>query len=201
MRRSGILFLISAPSGAGKTTLCDNLRKQGDFVYSVSSTTRAPRPNEQDGKDYEFIQEELFKKRIQEGYFLEHAQVHGNWYGTPLNPVKMMLAKGQDVLLDIDVQGAAQIRAQRDEVIRRALVDVFLMTETFAELERRLRKRATESEEVIQRRLKASTEEMKHWREYTYVIFSTTAQEDVNRFRAVVQAERFRASRLNLDDV
>ena len=199
MQRSGILFVLSAPSGAGKTTLCDSLRKTPDFFYSVSCTTRPPRRDEEDGKDYFFISEEEFRNRIGQGYFLEYAQVHGFRYGTPIQAVKDALTKGLDILLDIDVQGASQIRSNTDGSIRSALVDVFLMPPTFAELERRLRKRATDDEPTIRRRLAAAREEMSHWREYDYVVLSSSVEEDVQKFRAIVKAERYRTSRLTLD--
>lgn len=199
MHRSGILFVISAPSGAGKTTLCDNLRATQRFVYSVSCTTRAPRKGETNGQDYHFLAPDLFKKRVDEGFFIEHATVHGNSYGTPLEPIKHALSQGRDVLLDIDVQGARQIRSQPDLLIGRSLVDVFLMTETFAILEKRLHKRGTDDEVTIQRRLAGAREEMSHWQEYAYVILSASAQDDVDKFNAIYQAELYRTSRITLD--
>ncbi|MDD2709349.1 MAG: guanylate kinase [Verrucomicrobiae bacterium] len=200
MKRSGILFVLSAPSGAGKTTLCDNIRRSKDFIYSISCTTRAPRRGEEQGKDYDFIQPAEFQQRVERGYFLEHATVHGNRYGTPLQAVKEALAGGSDILLDIDVQGAEQIRSNGDELIRASLVDVFLMPPTFEELEKRLRKRATDDEATIERRLAAARGEMKHWREYRYVILSASMEEDLNKFRAVISAERYRTGRLTLDE-
>ena len=199
MQRSGILFVLSAPSGAGKTTLCDSLRKTPDFFYSVSCATRPPRRGEEDGKDYHFISEEEFQSRIKRNYFLENATVHGFRYGTPVQAVKDALTRGLDILLDIDVQGAKQIRTNTDAAICSARVDVFLMPPTFAELERRLRKRATDNETTIQRRLAAAREEMSHWREYDYVVLSSSVEEDVQKFRAIVKAERYRTSRLTLD--
>lgn len=201
MQRSGILFVVSGPSGSGKTTVCDNLRKGPDFFYSVSCTTRPPRRNEENGKDYHFITEKLFKDRVKKKFFLEHALVHGHHYGTPIQPIKDALKAGKDSLLDIDVQGASQIRAQKDRAIQVALVDVFLMPPTFAELEHRLRKRATDDEAVIRRRLDAARGEMSHWHDYTYVILSSSMEEDLQKFRAIVKAERYRAKRLTLGEV
>ncbi len=200
MHRSGILFVVSAPSGAGKSTLCENLRKTPDFFYSVSCTTRPPRHGEQNGVDYWFVSEEDFRKKADDGSFLEHATVHGHRYGTPIQPVEDALAAGRDILLDIDVQGAAQIRANTSAVIRDALVDVFLMPPVFSELERRLRKRATDDEATIQRRLQAAKGEMTRWREYDYVILSGSVEEDLQKFRSVIMAERYRAHRLVLDE-
>lgn len=195
--RSGILIVLSAPSGAGKSTLINRVRASGEFVYSVSCTTRPPRAGEKDGEAYWFLDDETFQNRIREGHFLEHALVHGHRYGTPLTFVKNNLSMGRDLLLDLDVQGAAQIRACADLEVRRGLVTVFLTTPTFPELERRLRHRATDSEETIQRRLRNASEEMSHWRKYDYAILSGTAEEDECAFRAIVEAERLRSSRVN----
>lgn len=201
MQRSGILFVVSAPSGAGKTTLCDAMRRTPDFFYSVSCTTRPPRKGEVNGKDYHFIDEPLFQKRAQAGFFLEHARVHGHYYGTPIQPIKDALARGLDILLDIDVQGAQQIRQSPDSAIQAALTDVFMMTLTIGELERRLRKRGTDGEETIRRRLAAARKEMSHWREYDYVIFSSSVEEDLEKFRSIVKAERYRCSRLSIGEI
>ncbi len=201
MQRSGILFVVSGPSGSGKSTLCESLRAKMDFVYSISCTTRAPRRGEQDGRDYHFLAEEAFQRQVREGGFLEHARVHGNLYGTPLKPILDVLGRGSDVLLDIDVQGARAIRTHSDPVIRAALVDVFLMPPTVAELERRLRKRKTDDEATIQRRLAASREEMRQWREYAYAIVTGKVEEDYDRFCAIVAAERLRTPRLQFDTI
>src|SRR6187399_2502896 len=125
--RSGILFVVSAPSGAGKTTLCDALRQTPDFVYSVSCTTRTPRAGEIDGEDYHFLSEPDFRTRIAAGEFLEHANVHGRLYGTLRDPIVSNLHQGIDVLIDIDTQGAAAIRQYDDAFVRQALADVFIM--------------------------------------------------------------------------
>jgi guanylate kinase len=201
MQRSGILFVVSAPSGAGKTTLCNNLHETPDFHYSVSCTTRPPRKGEEDGKDYWFMDEKTFMQRIEQGYFLEHARVHGHSYGTPIQAIRDTLVRGLDLLLVIDVQGARQIRSNPDPAICSALVDVFLMPPTFAELERRLRKRASDDEETIRLRLTTAHSEMSHWREYRYAILSSSMEEDLQKFRAIMKAERYRTSRLTLDEV
>src|SRR5438045_2726759 len=132
--RNGILFVISAPSGAGKTTLVEALRETSEFVYSVSCTTRAPRTGEIDGEDYQFVPESDFVVRIQAGEFLEHAKVHDHYYGTLLKPVLANLKDGHDVLIDIDTQGAASIRNCSDPFIREALADVFIMPPDLDEL-------------------------------------------------------------------
>jgi guanylate kinase len=198
MQRDGILFVVSAPSAAGKSTLIRGLKQTPDFVFSVSCTTRPPRANEQDGREYHFISAEEFQRRADAGEFLEHAQVHAHRYGTPKAATLELLRAGQDVLLDIDIAGARHIRALEDPRIRSSLVDVFIMPPTTQELERRLRQRATESEEQIQLRLANAREEMKAWPEYRYCILSGTPEEDLDRFRSIMKAERLRTSRLNL---
>lgn len=199
MRRTGILYIISAPSGAGKTTLCNQLRETLQFVYSVSCTTRTPRKGEEEGLDYNFVSESTFQERVKQGYFIEHAKVHGNYYGTPLQPIKDALAKGKDLLLDIDVQGAAQIRNHPDPKIKTALVDIFMTTSTVQELDRRLRKRATDDEATIQRRLSAAKQEMSRWKEYSYIILSAKVEEDVDKFQIIARAESYKTSRLLME--
>jgi guanylate kinase len=197
-QRQGILFVVSAASGTGKSTLCDNLRHSDDFIYSVSCTTRKPRPGEIEGEDYYFLSREEFEKRIAAQGFLEYALVHDHYYGTPKAVVIDALKNGTDVLLDIDIQGAEQIRLCDDPIIKGSLVDVFIMPPTFEELERRLRKRGTESEEQIQKRLATGREEMKVWKSYRYTILSGSMEEDLTKFRAIMRAERYLSSRLTL---
>ena len=197
-RRQGILFVISAPSGTGKTTLCENLRATPDFIYSVSCTTRPPRAGEVDGTDYHFLTHEDFRKLIEAGDMLEYALVHGNYYGTLKANVKEALANGTDVLLDIDVQGATTIRKTDDAMVRSSLVDVFIMPPTAEELEKRLRKRGTETEEQVQQRLATGREESKLWPLYKYTILSGSMEEDLTKFRAIMRAERYLSQRLEL---
>ena len=199
-RRQGILFVISAPSGTGKTTLCENLRATPDFIYSISCTTRAPRHGEENGIDYHFLSREEFERRIEQGEMLEYALVHGNYYGTLKATVREALEQGTDVLLDIDVQGAATIRKTNDTLVRDSLVDVFIMPPTLEELERRLRKRATETEEQVQQRLATGLEESKLWRLYKYTILSGSMEEDLQKFRAIMRAERYLSRRLELHE-
>ncbi len=200
-RRQGILFVISAPSGTGKTTLCENLRATPDFIYSVSCTTRPPRSGEIDGTDYHFLTENEFLSRIENGEMLEYAQVHGNYYGTLKATVKEALIQGTDVLLDIAVQGATSIRKTDDPMLRGSLVDVFIMPPTLEELEKRLRKRGTETEDQVQQRLQTGCEEMKLWPLYKYTILSGSMEEDLIKFRAIMRAERYLSQRLELDDI
>jgi guanylate kinase len=195
-RRNGILFVVSAPSGTGKSTLCANLKDDGQFRFSVSCTTRAPRRGEEDGVDYHFISPEDFDERVRAGRFLEHAEVHGSRYGTPLEPALEAIESGMDLLLDIDVQGAAQVRACTDARIRPAIVDIFIMPPTIEELEHRLRKRGTETAEQMARRLANARLEMPRWREYRYTILSGTMEEDLQKFRSIMRAERYKSERL-----
>ena len=194
--------MVSAPSGTGKSTLCNNLNQTPDFTYSVSCTTRVARPGEEDGVDYRFLKEEDFERRLADGDFLEYARVHEKYYyGTLRSDVLEHLDAGTDVLLDIDVQGARQIRASADPVIRDALVDVFIMPPTLDELERRLRKRGTESEAEIQTRLASARKEMPSWREYKYTVLSGSMEEDLIKFRAIMRAERYISRRLSFQSV
>jgi guanylate kinase len=196
IHRSGILFVLSAPSGAGKTTLTTSLRHKPDFVYAVSCTTRAPRAGEIDGEDYFFIGQEDFQARIEAGDFLEYAEVHGRYYGTLKSTVVDNLSKGVDVLIDIDTAGAASIRNCGDPAIIGALADVFIMPPGLDELARRLRRRGTESEEQIATRLANAAAEMRHWRDYRYTLISGSMEEDIEKFRAVMRAERYLSRRL-----
>ncbi len=196
--RSGILFVISAPSGAGKTTLCDALRQTPDFVYSVSCTTRPPRAGELEGDDYHFISEREFLERIEAGEFLEHARVHEHYYGTLRKPIRADLDEGVDVLIDVDTQGAASIRNYDDEFVRRSLCDVFIMPPDLDELRRRLTKRGTETAEQIELRLVNAAREMELWRDYRYTIISRSMEEDLQKFRHIMGAERYLSRRLIL---
>jgi guanylate kinase len=194
--RYGILFVVSAPSGAGKTTLCDALRQTPDFVYSVSCTTRPPRAGEIDGDDYHFISQKEFLERVAAEEFLEHASVYGKHYGTLREPVVSNLKKGVDVLIDIDTQGAAAIRQFHDPFVRQALADVFIMPPNLEELRRRLTKRGTETEAQIEVRLKTAAREMELWRDYRYTIISRSMEEDLQKFRQIMGAERILSRRL-----
>jgi guanylate kinase len=197
--RQGILFVISAPSGAGKTTLVESLRRSPNLFYSVSCTTRAPRSGEIDGEHYQFLSNADFLARLEAGDFLEHAQVHGDYYGTLRQPVLTNLKNGVDVLIDIDTQGAASIRNYDDPVIREALTDVFIMPSDLDELRRRLRNRGTETQEQINRRLETAAREMELWRDYRYTFISGSIQEDLEKFRHIMAAESFLTRRLRLE--
>lgn len=195
--RTGILLLVSGPSGSGKTTLCRRLADEDEAHYSISCTTRAPREGEVSGTDYHFLNHDDFTARIEAGEFLEHAEVHGNYYGTLKSEVLHHLAQGRDVVMDIDVQGAQLVRACDDCEIQNALVDLFVMPPSEEELRARLTGRATDAEEVIALRMKNSLEEMAHWPEYTYRLISATREEDYLNFKSLVLAERLKVSILN----
>lgn len=196
--RSGILFVLSAPSGGGKSTLCNNLRQTPNFIYSISCTTRAPRPGEIHGEDYYFLSKEDFLEKVQAGEFLEHAEVHGNFYGTLRETVLIHLQSGVDVLLDVDTKGARTIRECQDEAIQNALVDVFIMPPSLEELRRRLIKRGTETPEQIELRMGNAVAEMQFWKEYRYTLVSGSMEEDLQKFRAIMRAERQMSKRLRM---
>ncbi|MDE0835779.1 MAG: guanylate kinase [Akkermansiaceae bacterium] len=195
-QRTGILLVVSGPSGSGKTTLCRRLADEGEVNYSISCTTRAPRPGEVNGLDYHFLSRDEFITKRDGGEFLESAEVHGNLYGTLKSEVTDRLEQGADVVMDLDVQGAAQVRACTDTVIRIAAVDLFVMPPEKEELLTRLSGRGTDSTEVIALRMKNALEEISHWPNYTYRLLSGSQEEDYSRFKALVVAERMRISRL-----
>jgi guanylate kinase len=195
-QRKGILLVVSGPSGSGKTTLCRRLADEGEARYSVSCTTRPARPGEINGRDYHFLSREEFLAKRDAGEFLESAEVHGNLYGTLKTEVIGPLAQGTDIVMDLDVQGAAQVRACADAEIRLTAVDLFVMPRDEKELLARLSGRGTDSAEVIALRMENALEEMRHWPEYTYRLLSGDREEDYSRFKSLVIAERLRVTRL-----
>jgi guanylate kinase len=195
---SSLLIVISAPSGGGKTTLCTQmLTRHGSMTRAVTCTTRPPRPGERDQLDYYFLSPEVFNQKLKAGEFLENATVHGQCYGLLKSEVLARLAEGKDVLLNVDVQGAATIRkhAEEDPHLKHALVTVFLSPATIGELETRLRRRGTESAEDLERRLRNAREEVAQWKHFQYLIISTSIAEDVRLMEAIVEAERMRQFR------
>lgn len=193
--RTGTLLVVSGPSGSGKTTLCKRLADEREAHYSISCTTRSPRPGEVDGEDYHFLRREDFERRLAAGEFLENALVHGNFYGTLRSEVTGFLRQGIDVVMDIDVQGAAQVRSSRDSEIRRAFADLFVMPPNESELLARLTGRNTDSRETISLRMKNALDEIRHWPEYAYRLVSSSRDEDYAKFKALLVAERLRVSR------
>ncbi len=195
--RTGVLLVVSGPSGSGKTTLCRKLADSGEVHYSISCTTRPPRPGEENGKDYHFLTRTDFEQRLAAGDFLEHAVVHENLYGSLKSEVISYLQTGTDVVMDIDVQGADQIRDCPDPEIHQAFIDLFVMPPSEAELHHRLSSRGTDSAEIIALRMTNALEEMRHWRRYAYCIVSSTKERDYAQFQAIIAAERLRVSRLS----
>lgn len=195
---SPLLIVISAPSGGGKTTLCQQLlAARPNITRAITCTTRPPRPGEKDGEDYYFLDANTFLKRVQAGNFLEHATVYGNSYGTLKSEVLGKLRHETDVVLNVDVQGAAAVRAQAeaDAELKRSLVTVFLAPPSMRALEDRLRKRGMDAPAVIQKRLSVARQEIAQWKNFDYLIVSGTVAEDLRRMQAIVDAEKMRQSR------
>ncbi len=193
-----LLILISAPSGGGKTTLVRQLlRARRNMVRAVTCTTRLPRPGEKNGVDYYFLKAQDFLRRVQAGNFLEHATVYGNSYGLLKSELLDKLRAGKDVLLNVDVQGAATIREQALAVpeLKAALVTIFLTPISLAEIERRLRNRAADASEVIRKRVTAARQEIVQWKNFDYLVISGSKQEDLRRAQAIIEAEKMRSQR------
>ena len=192
IQRRGLMFVLSSPSGAGKTTISRALLETDDnLTMSVSVTTRPARPSEKDGLDYHFIDAPKFSRLVAEDGLLEHADVFDHRYGTPRAAVEAALQDGRDVLFDIDWQGTQQLRQRaRDD-----LVAVFILPPSTVELERRLRSRAQDSDEVVRGRMAKAADEMSHWAEYDYIIVNESIDESVAQARAVLAAERLRRDR------
>jgi len=200
---SGLLIIISAPSGGGKTTICEQLLEhQSNTVRAVTCTTRDPREGEKDGVDYYFMDAGTFLKRVQAGNFLEHATVYGNSYGTLKSEVLGKLRQGKDVLLSVDVQGAATIRdrAEQDGELKRAAISIFLAPPSLDVLERRLKKRGKDSPGVIQKRLAVARQEIAQARHFDYVLMSSTIPQDLERMQSIIMAEKLRQFRAHLPD-
>jgi guanylate kinase len=201
---SPLLVVISAPSGGGKTTLCQQLlAARPDMTRAITCTTRDPRPGENDGVDYYFLDAGAFLKRVQAGNFLEHATVFGNSYGTLKSEVLSKLRQGKDVLLNVDVQGAAAIRERslEDPELKRSLLTVFLTPPSITILEQRLKKRATDPATVIQKRLGVARQEIAQWRNFDYLLVSDSIQEDLRRMLAIIEAEKLRSARTVAPDL
>jgi len=199
IRRRGLMLVLSSPSGAGKSTISRALlERHPDLTMSVSATTRPMRPGEVEGEHYHFMDQAKFDAMVQDGEFLEHATVFDNSYGTPRGPVMEALQAGQDVLFDVDWQGTQQIRENALE----DLVSIFILPPSVEELERRLRTRAQDPDEVVQRRMAKATSEMSHWAEYDYIIVNEVIDESVAQADAILAAERLKRRRqVGLTDI
>ncbi len=188
--RRGLLIILSSPSGAGKSTLARRLREwDPEITFSVSATTRAPRPGERDGEDYHFLSEAAFKAEVAAGAMLEHAHVFGNFYGSPLAPVQAAIEAGRDVLFDIDWQGAQQIRNSQ---LAPHTLSIFLLPPSIAELHRRLTSRGQDAPEVIARRMQKSWDEISHWDAYDYVLINDDLEATDRALRQIISASRLR---------
>jgi guanylate kinase len=193
MARRGLLLILSSPSGAGKSTLARRLMEWDPTLrFSVSATTRKPRPGEEDGREYYFKDRAEFEAMVAAGDMLEHAEVFGNLYGSPKGPVEAAMQDGRDTLFDIDWQGGQQIR---NSSLGRDVVSIFVLPPSIAELERRLRSRAQDSDEVIAGRMAKSQAEISHWAEYDYVIVNTDIDKAFAELLTILQAERLRRDR------
>lgn len=192
LTRRGLMLVLSSPSGAGKTSVSRELLKsEPDLQLSISWTTRPPRPGEEDGDHYHFVNHDEFHDLVVAGEFLEYAKVFGHYYGTPRKPVEKALAEGHDVLFDIDWQGTQQLA----QTARMDLVSVFILPPSWKELERRLRQRAQDSDEAVQYRMSKAHEEISHWAEYDYVIVNDGFQKTVVDVKEILHAERLHRKR------
>jgi guanylate kinase len=192
INRRGVMIVLSSPSGAGKSTISRRLLEQEPaMTMSVSATTRARRPSEISGRDYHFITREQFDRMVRNGEFLEYADVFGNGYGTPREPVEQALKAGRDILFDIDWQGTQQL----SRALPRDLVSIFILPPSIQELDRRLRTRAQDSDEVVAKRMAMAHGEISHWEEYDYVLVNEDIEKCLNEVKSILTAERLRRQR------
>ena len=190
--RRGLIIILSSPSGAGKSTLSDRLRAwDKDIVFSISATTRESRDGEKDGREYFFKSREDFLKMVDNQEMLEHAEVFGNLYGSPQLPVSNAIENGQDVLFDIDWQGGQQIR---NSVLGKHALSLFILPPSIAELERRLKSRAKDNQDVIKNRMALARDEISHWPEYDYVLINNDLDKTENDLKTIIKAERLKLS-------
>ena len=190
--RRGLLIILSSPSGAGKSTLARRLMAwDPSLAFSVSSTTREMRTEEVDGKDYFFVDEAKFKQQVSDGDMLEHAHVFGKFYGSPKGPVEAAISKGQDVLFDIDWQGAQQIL---NSALQKHVLSIFILPPSIVELQRRLEGRGQDTAETIGKRMQKSWDEISHWSGYNYVLINDDLDTTENRLKSIVATERLRRS-------
>lgn len=194
LERRGLLLVVSAPSGGGKSEVLKRLLN-GDraIEYSISYTSRTPRSDEIEARHFHFVSREKFEGLIAEGFFYEHAEVHGNLYGTPADPLEATLAQGRDIAMDLDVQGGLEVKRRRPDSVL-----VFLMPPSMEVLERRLRARASDEEEQVRLRMENARGEIDHWQQYDYVVMNQELDRAVGEVRKIVEAERAKACRIEL---
>lgn len=191
MIKKGLLIVLSGPSGAGKGTICKALLKRNDYWLSISATTRAPRAGEENGKSYYFIKREEFEKRVENGDFLEHAEVYGNYYGTPKSSVIETLNSGKDVILEIDIQGALKIKDNYPEGLF-----IFILPPTMEELKNRIIGRGSETQESLITRFKSAYQEITYVSKYSYAVFNDTVEEAAKKIESIIIAEKCRVDRM-----
>lgn len=192
LKKRGILFVISSPSGAGKTSITRGVLEQYQNIHlSISYTTRPPRPGEESGKHYHFVDTETFQKMVEDKKFIEFAEVFDNYYGTPKDIVVQALENGESIMFDIDWQGMQQIKANMPNDV----VGIFILPPSYTELQARLNRRAQDSAEVIAKRMKRSEEEMRHWVEYDYVVVNEVLEDAIQAVLGIIVSEQYRRSR------
>ena len=193
MSEKGVLVILSSPSGAGKTSIARALVEENkNFLFSVSATTRKSRPGEINGREYHFLTVNEFRKRINDGQFLEHAKVFGNLYGTPLEPVMRSINDGKDLIFDVDWQGGKQIRSSS---LNKFVISIFILPPSIKALQERLMKRAQDSSETVKDRMTKSIGEIMHWKEYDYVIVNNNFEQTLHEVKSIITSEKLRRVR------
>ena len=193
MEKQGILIILSSPSGAGKTSLAQALVNDNkNLSFSVSATTRKPRPGEKNGREYHFVTSETFEMKKKHNEFLEWAEVFGNLYGTPIAPINDLLAEGKDLIFDVDWQGGKQIR---ESVLKKSAISIFILPPSIKELRRRLLERDQDSRDTVKSRMEKSMSEIMHWNEYNYVLINRSFEETLKAIKSIISVEKTRLSR------
>ena len=195
LSEKGILVILSSPSGAGKTSIARALVEGNEnFLFSVSATTRKSRPGELNGREYHFLTVDEFRKKINDGQFLEHAKVFGNLYGTPLQAVRDSISQGKDLIFDVDWQGGKQIRTS---LLSKFVISIFILPPSIKELHERLMKRAQDSSDIVKDRMRKSIDEIMHWKEYDYVIVNRDFDKTLNDVKSIIVSETLKRVRNN----